>query len=220
MIDNLIPLSRVIHNLFIHYVFLLFDLTEVSPLITHFPHFGNMLGGTGVTVFFRVFRLGRDDDIECVFDEQTEEGIYISRIRALCIVPVIHKTGSIPFNLRIKRDSELIATYSSTFTIRKFQTHETSPQLRSGYLIISKVFILTDLYYGQIIYIVAFSPLLLALFPHPFTYCKHSENKMAMEIMVEALFLLCCLHFSQFPLIEPMLLNLNQKIFSSLPVKE
>lgn len=78
-----------------------------------------MLGGTGV--FVSGFVLGRNDDIECVFDDQTTEGIDVTENLALCVVPVVHRIGAIPFRFQIKRANGSIITYTSTFTASELQ---------------------------------------------------------------------------------------------------
>ncbi len=62
--------------------------------------------------------LDESDLIKCVFDDQEspEDGIYIADTLALCIVPVLPKSGYIPFQLSVERTEGMISTYSSTFT--------------------------------------------------------------------------------------------------------
>ena len=74
-----------------------------------------MLGGTGVLI--NGLQLRRGSNIECVFDDQTTNGIYVSESQALCVVPVVYKTGSIPLTVNTGRDSGKKEVYASTFTI-------------------------------------------------------------------------------------------------------
>ena len=65
--------------------------------------------------------LERSDNIGCVFGDQTTEGVYISERVALCVAPVVSRTGSIPFTVNIQRIDQptVVAYYSSIFTICK-----------------------------------------------------------------------------------------------------
>ena len=74
-------------------------------------------------VFVRGFQLNMDDDIMCMFDDQTTEGLYVTENDASCILPMVHRTGSIPFVVRVRRASGSIEIYTSTFHIGEFQNH-------------------------------------------------------------------------------------------------
>ena len=74
-----------------------------------------MLGGTGVLI--NGLQLRRGSNIECMFDDQITNGIYVSESQALCVVPVVYKTGPIPLTVNIGRNSGKKEAYTSTFTI-------------------------------------------------------------------------------------------------------
>ena len=59
------------------------------------PHYGSMLGGTGVIVTGDQIELSEDDDIMCIFDGNQVRGVYVSNAKALCISPILERRSSL-----------------------------------------------------------------------------------------------------------------------------
>ena len=64
------------------------------------PHFGNMLGGTLVTLSGPC--VDETDSIECVFAGTTTQGVYVSRNSVACITPAMNAIGYVEVSLIIK----------------------------------------------------------------------------------------------------------------------
>ena len=64
------------------------------------PRFGNMLGGTLVTLSGPCF--DETDSIECVFAGTTTPGVYVSRDSVACITPAMNAIGNVEVSLIIK----------------------------------------------------------------------------------------------------------------------
>ena len=60
------------------------------------------------------FEVKEDDDILCIFDDVRVKGVYVDKEKALCISPLLSRTGRLPFQI-------LVNTFSSEsiFTSRK-----------------------------------------------------------------------------------------------------
>lgn len=80
------------------------------------PAYGNMLGGTGVVVSATRSQLaiGEDDEIRCVFDGVEVRGVYVNELQALCISPLLSRTGRLPFQILVTGSIRFSA--ESTFT--------------------------------------------------------------------------------------------------------
>ena len=65
------------------------------------PPYGGMLGGSGVAVTGDNLFLSEDDNIMCSFDGIEVSGVYVSQEKALCISPMLERTGRLGFRLRV-----------------------------------------------------------------------------------------------------------------------
>ena len=87
------------------------------------PAYGNMLGGTGVVVSVTQLALGEDDEIQCIFDGVKVRGVYVSEQQALCISPLLSRTGRLPFqilvtgSIRFSGESTFISCKCSAFIV-------------------------------------------------------------------------------------------------------
>lgn len=78
------------------------------------PAYGNMLGGTGVVVSATQLAIGEDDEIQCVFDGIKVRGVYVNERQALCISPLLSRTGRLSFQIIVTGST--IFSGESTFT--------------------------------------------------------------------------------------------------------
>ena len=69
------------------------------------PHYGSMLGGTGVIVTGDQIELSEDDDIMCTFDGNQVRGVYVNNAKVLCISPILERTGGLEFTLHVTGDN-------------------------------------------------------------------------------------------------------------------
>lgn len=65
------------------------------------PPYGGMLGGSGVAVTGDNLFLSEEDNIVCSFDGIEVRGVYVSQEKALCVSPMLERTGSLGFRLRV-----------------------------------------------------------------------------------------------------------------------
>ncbi len=70
-------------------------------MITLYPSYGIMLGGTGVVATGEGLLISETDEITCIFDGIGVRGIYITSAKILCVSPMLDRTGKIPFKLNI-----------------------------------------------------------------------------------------------------------------------
>ena len=80
------------------------------------PPYGNMLGGTGVIVTGHRLVLSSNDDVMCTFDGIQTLGTYVSRWQALCVSPMLMRTGRVDFTLHVTGTNTF--TGEGTFTSR------------------------------------------------------------------------------------------------------
>ena len=78
------------------------------------PSYGSMLGGSGVIVSGDDLVVSEEDEITCIFDGIRVIGVYVSQQRALCISPMLERTGRVNFRLQVRGNG--FFTGDSTFT--------------------------------------------------------------------------------------------------------
>lgn len=65
------------------------------------PTYVSMLGGSGVVVTGDYLALSEQDQIRCNFDSIEVDGVYVSQDKALCISPMLKRTGRLQFRLQV-----------------------------------------------------------------------------------------------------------------------
>ena len=63
------------------------------------------------------FSIKDDDDILCIFDDVGVRGVYVDGQKALCILPLLSRTGRLPFQILVNGSTSFSG--ESIFTSRK-----------------------------------------------------------------------------------------------------
>jgi len=88
-----------------------------TGIITLSPDYGSVLGGSSILVSGPYFTVQEEDTIECMFDDSTVDGIFVSNQQVLCVSPSLSKTGRVPFQLLVTGGTEFVG--QSMFVSRK-----------------------------------------------------------------------------------------------------
>ena len=83
-------------------------LLLIIGIITLNPSYGNMLGGSSILVSGPYFTVQEEDQITCVFDNTTVDGIFVNSKQVLCVSPALSRTGRVPFQLLVTGGTEFI----------------------------------------------------------------------------------------------------------------
>lgn len=67
-----------------------------------------MLGGSSILVSGPYFTVQEEDQITCVFDNTTVDGIFINSKQVLCVSPALSRMGRVPFQLLVTGGTEFI----------------------------------------------------------------------------------------------------------------
>lgn len=65
------------------------------------PPYGSILGGSGIAVTGDDLVISEEDEIMCTFDGIEIRGVYVNQEEALCISPMLERTGRLKFRLRV-----------------------------------------------------------------------------------------------------------------------
>ena len=94
-------------------------LTDKEVAIS--PRFGIFLGGQPVKVHGPCFE--SSSDIRCLFDDIEVRGIYLNKLQALCISPMISHFGSVHFSLMVDGDLYGDTQFTSCMLPDSFNMH-------------------------------------------------------------------------------------------------
>ena len=95
-------------------------LLLTAGIITLNPRYGNMLGGSSILVSGPYFTVQEEDQITCLFDNTTVDGIFVNSKQVLCVSPALPRTGRVPFQLLVTGGTDFIG--QSVFVSGKFRS--------------------------------------------------------------------------------------------------
>lgn len=110
---------------------LLYILAKHAGIVTLSPSYGNMLGGSPIVVSGPYFTVEEKDQIACLFDNTTVDGIFVNKQQVLCVSPALSQSGRVQFQLFLRGNTSFYG--ESTFVSGRPDVHVVSTASHGKY---------------------------------------------------------------------------------------
>ena len=109
----------------------LLTFAKHAGIIKLSPSYGNMLGGSPIVLSGPYFTVQEEDQIACLFDNTTVDGIFINKQQVLCVSPPLSQSGRVQFQLFVRGNTSFYG--ESTFVSGRPDVHVVSTASHSKY---------------------------------------------------------------------------------------